>query len=98
MKILKLVNYIIDLILEFYNNNIEFRLANSIYNDVNIDILIFLLGRKLIIVPELSWYIEINSNILENIINKDNKRIIKNMLKDPDFQCNVTVEEKDYFD
>ena len=90
------LNDIINLIFEYYDNKIEFRIANSIYNNANIEIIIYLLCRKLTIKPELAWYIDTNYNIVENIKNVRNKQILKKMINDNDIKCHVFVDNNDY--
>jgi hypothetical protein len=92
------LNAIIELIFEYYDNKIEFRIANAIYNKVNLDILLYLLGKKMQIRPELAWYVNTNYNIIENIKNTRNKQIVKKMTTEIDIECDIFVNDNDYLD
>lgn len=92
------LNDIITLIFQHYNNNIEFRIANAIYNSINNDVLLYLLGRKMQICPELAWYIDANYDIVENIKNNRNKQLFIKMLKDEKIECRKFARDEDYID
>jgi hypothetical protein len=92
------LNDIITLIFQHYNNNIEFRIANAIYNSNNNDILLYFLGRNLCIYPELAWYIDVNYDIVENIKNNRNKQILRKMLTDEKIECRKFEDDADYID
>ena len=72
---------IIDKIFEYYENKIEFRLANDIYFSEEIKLLYFLLSQKLHMIPELSWYIKSEDCFITKIKNKRNKQYLTKMIK-----------------
>lgn len=87
---------IIDKIFEYYENKIEFRLANDIYFSEEIKLLYFLLSQKLTIKPELSWYIKSNDQFINNINNKRNKKYLEKMIKNDNIKCFITTNNNDY--
>lgn len=87
---------IIDKIFEYYNNKIEFRLANDIYFSDHIKLLYFLLSQKLNIIPELSWHIKSNDDFITQINNKRNKKYLKKMINDNNINCFITNNKNDY--
>ena len=89
---------IINKIFDYYDNQIEFRLANDIYFDESSFILQYLLSRKLKLQPELSWYINTNNNFISNIKNEDNKRLIKKIIKKNTLNCFITDDDNDYIE
>ena len=89
---------ITDKIFEYYDNKIEFRLANDIYFSDEIKILYFLLSQKLKMIPELSWYIKSSSNLINNITNKRNKKYLEKMIKNDNINCFITTDKHDYID
>lgn len=95
---IKHMKIIIDKIFNYFNNQIEFRLANPIYFDESISKLYYLLSTKLKMIPELSWYINTDTNFLNNIKNKDNKRLIKKIISDSNIRCYCTKNENDYIE
>lgn len=91
----KYLIYIINRIFSYYDNKIEFRLANNIYFNESSFILQYLLNRKLIMKTELSWYINIEDDFIDNIKNSDNKRKLKKMIKQ-NVQCYISQQTNDY--
>jgi len=87
---------IIDKIFEYYENKIEFRLANDIYFSEEIKLLYFLLSQKLNIKPELSWYIKSNDEFINKINNKRNKKNLEKMIKNDNIKCFITTNNNDY--
>lgn len=87
---------IIDKIFEYYDNKIEFRLANDIYFPDHIKLLYFLLSQKLKIVPELSWHIKSNDDFIGQISNKRNKKYLEKMINDNNINCFITNDKNDY--
>ena len=93
------INYmkiIIDNIFDYYNDNIEFRIANNIYFGESIFNLYYLLSNKLRIKPELSWYIETKNKFIDNIKNKRNKSYLLKFMNNTDFRCLSTNNNDDY--
>jgi hypothetical protein len=85
------VKFIINLIFEYYDNKFECRIANNIYFEKEIFHIYYLLSRKSNMKMELSWYVNINEvNILENIVNKDNKRLLKKIMYDNSYTFDKT--------
>jgi len=93
---IKNLNNIIELIFKYYDNKIEFRIANSIYNNISDNVLLYLLSKKLKMIPELAWYINKNDDIINNIANIRNKKYIQKMMKDKNFICDKFENEQDY--
>lgn len=93
---IKNLSIIIDLIFTYYNNKIEFRISNSIYNNVSDNVLLYLLSTKLRMIPELAWYINTNDDIINNIRNIRNKKNIQKMMKDNNFICDKFEDIEDY--
>ena len=89
---------IIDKIFEYYENKIEFRLANDIYFSDHIKLLYFLLSQKLKIIPELSWYIKSNEDFITQINNKRNKKYLEKMISNNNINCFITNDKNDYID
>ena len=87
---------IIDMIFEYYENKIEFRLANDIYFSEEIKLLYFLLSQKLHMIPELSWYIKSEDCFITKIKNKRNKQYLTKMIKDDNIKCLITNDKNDY--
>ena len=87
---------IIDKIFQYYDNKIEFRLANDIYFPDHIKLLYFLLSQKLKMTPELSWYIKSDDNFIKNIINKRNKKYLEKMINNNSINCFITNDTNDY--
>ena len=87
---------IINHIFIYYDNKIEFRLANNIYFEDSIFDVYYLLSQRLRMKPELSFYIDVNSDFITNIRNKDNKRLLKKMLKNKTYVCSKTTSTDDY--
>lgn len=90
------VSIIIDKIMQYYNNKIEFRLANNIYFEENIFIVYSLLGTKLRMIPEMSWYIDTNTDFKNNITNKSNKTYFLKMLKNENITCQNVSSDDEY--
>jgi len=88
---------IINKIFDYYDNQIEFRLANDIYFEESSFILQHLLSRKLNLKPELSWYINTESDFIINIKNKRNKTAFKNLLK-RGINCYIAKNIEDYIE
>lgn len=87
---------IIDKIFEYYDNKIQFRLANDIYFSDDIKLLYFLLSQKLKMIPELSWYIKSNNDFIGQISNKRNKKYLEKMIYDDNINCFITNDKNDY--
>jgi len=90
------LSVIIDSIFNYYENKINFRLANDIYFDESIHILYYLLSRKLKMVPELSWYINTKDDFISKIKNKRNKKYLMNVINNSKLKCTITNDEEDY--
>lgn len=98
-KVVYKYNYLVNIIneiIKYYDNKIEFRIANDIYFNESSFILYFLLKRKLDMKLELSWYIDVKLNFLENIKNKNRKRALKKNIEK--IQCLLTNKNKDYIE
>jgi len=93
---IKYIKIIIEKIFEYYNNNIEFRIANDIYFKESCYTLYFLLSQKTKIYPELSWYIDVNNDFIKNIDNKRNKTNFKKSLSDKSISCTFYDNIEDY--
>lgn len=93
----KYLSTILNKIFDYYSNNIEFRIANNIYFKESSFLLQYLLGKKLNINHELSWYIDTNEDFLTNIRNKANKKKLKRLIKN-NVKCKVTNNENDYIE
>jgi len=89
----KYMKLIIDKIFDYYENKIEFRLANDIYFNESCHSLYFLLSQKTKIYPELSWYIKSSDDFIEKIVNKRNKKNLKKSLTDLEITCDYEKEE-----
>jgi len=87
---------IIDVMLDHYENKIEFRLANNIYFKEDIFILYCILGNRLTMVPELSWYVNTNEDFINNITNKRNKSNLIKIIKNTEIHCEKKSELDDY--
>jgi hypothetical protein len=87
---------IIDKIFEYYDNKIEFRLANDIYFKESCYSLYFLLSQKTKIYPELSWYIDTNNDFINNILHIRNKKNLKKTLNDKNIICESSNNIEDY--
>ena len=88
---------IIEKIFNFYNNRIEFRLANNIYFEESSYLIQYLLSRKLTMKPELSWYVNTEDNFINNIKNKRNRQKLNNMIKNNP-KCYITENINDYIE
>jgi hypothetical protein len=93
---IKCMKIIIDKIFDFYNNNIEFRIANDIYFENSIFNLYYLLSNKLRIKPELSWYIKTEDTFINNVKNKRNKSYLSKMIDNEEMRCFSTNNDDDY--
>lgn len=93
---IKYLNILINKIFEYYNYNIEFRICNSIYNSVSDNSLLYLLGSKLKMCPELAWYIHTNENIIENISNIRNKKSLLKIMNNNEYVCD-SFSDKEYY-
>ena len=93
---IKYMTVIVDKFFQFYNNKIEFRLANNIYFENSIFNLYYLLSRKLNMKPELSWYIKTKNIFINNIKNKRNKNYLNKIINDNNISCFSTNQEDDY--
>ena len=89
---------IINKIFDYYDNQIEFRLANNIYFEESSFILQYLLSRKLNLKPELSWYINTDSNFINNITNKRNRQNLDKLIKNNSITPYITNNENDYIE
>jgi len=90
------VSIMIDKIMQYYNNEIEFRLANNIYFEDNIFMVYSLLGAKLRMIPEMSWYIKTNDEFIDNIQNKRNRSNLIKAIEDPSILCYKTLDDNKY--
>ena len=89
---------LIDLILDYYDNKFECRLANNFYFDKDIFHIYYLLSQKLKMKLELSWYINLEkTNILKNIKNKYNKKKINQIIHDNDLQFIKNDEYNNFY-
>ena len=91
---------IINEIFKYYNNKIEFRLANNIYFGDKVFKLYAVLSSKLSMVPELSWYINTDEDFVLNISNQRNRNKLKKMIDNPDVSClktNLIDDYKEYY-
>jgi hypothetical protein len=95
---IKYLKNIIDKIFDYFDNKIEFRLANDIYFDESSYTLYFLLSQKLKVYPELSWYIKTDDDFIENITNKKNKSRLRKSIADESITCTFYDNEKDYIE
>jgi hypothetical protein len=93
---IKYLKEIIKKIFEYYDNKIEFRLANDIYFEESYYTLYFLLSQKLKIYPELSWYIKTDDDFIENIKNIRNKKTLLKSINDVNMICTNFINEEDY--
>ena len=93
---IKYLKLIVEQILEYYENKIEFRLANDIYFEESIYTLYFLLSHKLKIYPELSWYIKTEDDFIQKITNKRNKNRLIRSINDESITCTFYNEKEDY--
>lgn len=93
---IKYMKIIIDKIFEYYDNKIEFRLANDIYFKESCYSLYFLLSQKTKIYPELSWYINTENDFINNILHKRNRNNFKKSLLDENISCNYSDDLEDY--
>lgn len=93
---IKYMKIIIDTIFTHFNNKLQMRIANPIYFEENISKLYYLLSTKLTMKPELSWYINTNTDFISNIKNKDNKRVFKKMINNTNIRCYYTNNDSDY--
>jgi len=83
-------------IFDYYDNKIEFRIANNIYFEESIFKLYYCISNKKQMLPELSWYIKTDNNFIDNIKNKDNKRLLKKIIKNKEIKCDITNNVEDY--
>ena len=90
------VNIILNEVLNYYHNKIEFRIANNIYFEDNIFMVYSLLGSKMRMVPELSWYIDTNDDMLNIIKNKSNKDYLLKMIKNDTIVCKKATTNEEY--
>ena len=90
------VNTIINLIIKHYNNNIEFRLSNNIYNNLSHDLIIYCLSNKLKLKPELGFFINSNDNLIEKITNIRNKKNLIKFMNNKNIICDIYKEKNDY--
>lgn len=90
------VSIILNEVLNYYHNRIEFRIANDIYFEDNIFMVYSLLGSKMRMVPELSWYIDTDDDFLNNICNKRNKSHLLKIIDDQNIVCSSTDDIEDY--
>jgi len=93
---IKYMQIIINKIFEYYDNKIEFRLANDIYFKESIYTLYYLLGQKNRIYTELSWYINTDDIFIDNISHKRNKNSFIKTLKNKDIICDYFNNDEDY--
>lgn len=93
---IKYITVIVDKIFEFYQNKIEFRLANNIYFENSVFSLYYLLSRKLTMIPELAWYVKTEDVFIKNIKNKRNRKYLTKMIEDKNLSCFPTNVLDDY--
>jgi|SRR5581483_6094847 len=93
----KNLDKIINLIFDYYENKIEFRISSQIYHNISIDILSYLLSQKLKMTPELGWYISTDTDIISSIKNSRNKKDLIKMKNNTEFLCGPTEEIEDYY-
>lgn len=90
---------LINKIFEYYDNKFECRLANNIYFSEEISLLYYLIGRKLNIKLELSWYIDTSIDLISKITNKSNKTYLLKMINDKEnYLFKSTDDNNDYLD
>jgi hypothetical protein len=95
---IKYLTILIDMIFEYYDHNIKFRIADEIYCDKNMNVLMYLLNRKRELRMELSWYVDSDSKWYDNLESKRNQKYLEKFEKNVDNIINITVLEKDYID
>ena len=76
------IKNIINLILNYYENNLIIKISENIYyqNNYNNNLLIFLLKQKMKVKIDICMYINVKKKIEYNF-NKGNKRLLKKILK-----------------
>ena len=87
---------IIDIIFDYYDNNIEFRIANNIYYNEYINKLHYLLNKNLKCQLELSWYVNTTDDFIQNIKNKSNRKCLLKMIDNNNLVCSSTTDINDY--
>ena len=92
----KYVMVMIDHIFQYYNNNIEFRMANDIYYDDNVFMVYSILATKRTMIPEMSWYIRTGDNFIDNMLDKRNRSYLKKTITNKDIKCYKTHSEDVY--
>ena len=90
------IENIINMIFDYYDNKFECRMANDIYFEEPINMLYYMIGKKLNIKLELSWYIKSGTNLIENITNKRNKDNLIKMSQNPNYKFYSTTDTYDY--
>jgi hypothetical protein len=93
---IKNMDEILNLIFSYYDNKIEFRIPNSIYHEYSDNILLYLLGSKLKMCPELAWYISVEDDVINNIKNIRNKKSVIKMINNENYTCQKFTEKEDY--
>lgn len=92
------VEKIVEEIFKFYDNNFECRLANDIYFPEQIHLLYYLIGRRLNVKLELSWYIDTNEDFIKKITNKRNKKYLEKMKNNSNYKFISSDDIQDYRD
>lgn len=92
----KYIKILLNVIYNYYQQKIEFRIPNEIYFNESIISLYYLLSQKSSMIPELSWYININSNIIDNIKNKRNKSHLNKMINNKNISCYKVTNHDEY--
>ena len=93
---IKELTFIMNIIFIYYDNKIEFRIANNIYFKDNIDILLYILSVNTKLNLELSWYNNTAESFIENIKNKWNKKLLLRIIKNNEYICQIYEDEDDY--
>lgn len=95
------LNEIIELILQYYDNNIQFRVSDYIYNLSNIECLYYLLNKKLKQKIELSWYVSTDNKWYNNLLNKRNQKYLEKFeknIKNIIYVANFDEQKNDYIE
>ena len=91
------MNAIIDMIITYYENKLELRLANEIYHNISTNDIIYLLSKKLKCTLELSWVFKVSDNFIDNIKNRRNKKNLMKMIDTKNgFTCKKYESIEDY--
>lgn len=88
---------IIKIIFNHYDNKIQLRMADYIYNNENIDCLYYLLNTKTIQKNELSWFVATDNKWYLNLDNKRNQKYLEKFEKDINNIIYIATCKEDYF-